>query len=218
MKGEEFLARTLSLQREIAATKKLEEQLEQSITRAMGVRQQKGQALQQQSQERVGLLQQRRDALSSTIHAEQARLQGSKEGFGMLLPHQKEGIVNLAKKAASGKDLSRPEIEFARQHGDLFGDVIRKQGARRAGPEFDEVTKLLGLDRRQKEATVERQKIEAQLDATLTVDAQSLSEQLTSQLVPQVLQAIQQLGAATSADLRRLTNQQRVQAATLARP
>lgn len=207
MAPDHFKKLSLDLEKEILAVKKKEEEIEQSLARAVSLRQQKGQMLKQQSQERVGLLQQRRDELSAGRQSEEARIQGMRENFGMMLPHQKEALKNLGEKVKRGEDLNVHERQFAQQYPEWFGDALKKQGARNAGPEFDEAVKLFGVGARRDELARQEAAISTKVEATINIDSASLSQQLSTQLVPTILQAIEQAREATQAQLRLLTAQ-----------
>ena len=131
-----------------------------------------------------------RDALSSVIQQERNRKQGLKEDFGLMLPGQKAAARQVAKGLAAGRPLSRQEFEFAKGHQELYGDAVKKMGAQMAGPEFEQIYKLMNLGERGKQAEAQR----IQLDNKIAVDIKGLDKNIAQQIVEGVMPNLDHLG------------------------
>lgn len=215
--GEKEAARREAVARAQEASAAAQAKLEQVIADKKSLQIEKTMALLEHGKARVSVLQQEREALVGIVQSEKSRAQSQKESFGLLLPHQKEGLLNLSKKVRSGANLNAHELDLAKQHQDFFGDAIRKQGARMAGGEFDEIRRNLGLDRRQKEAEGQVGKMDVRIVNEINANAQSIAEQVQQNVVPQIQQALTLIASVFGTTIARETNQQAVQRAVQAK-
>ena len=199
----DYQTRSLQLQAQMVEYQAQQQRLEQLTNQSLELRVQHNQTLQQQGQQRLALLGQERDALTSIANQEKSRLQGMKENFGMQIPMHRQAGLHVARKLAGGQELTAKELEFARGNQELFGDALRKRGAANAGPEFEEIKRLLGLDARQKQAEEARVKLDQQIKIQVDMNAQAVAQQVTQQIVPAVAQAMQEARVGILAEVTR---------------
>src|SRR5262249_27058405 len=133
-------------------------EIEEAKARSMSLQQDRMQAINQQGQERVNMLMQERNTLQSIIQQERSRIQGMREQLGLQTPLQRQQQLETSRKTATGEALSRRELEMVRGNS-MFSGSLAKIGANNAGPEFDEIVRNLGLDRRQQEAEAAQLKL-----------------------------------------------------------
>lgn len=167
-------SRRLALSHAITEEKKVQERLAAAEAAHATLNVERQQQMLQSQQQRNTLLGQARDLESSIVQREQAKLQGLQSQFGLEQPHEKAAILDLAQKFARGENLAPGEIEFAKGRSAIFGERLEAMGRAAAGPEWQELVKLLGLDRQQKEAEARREKIEGEINVTLKVDEANL--------------------------------------------
>lgn len=123
---------------------------------------------------------------------EQAKLQDSKAGFGNMSAEDQQRALELSRIVKGGGSLNQDQLDFARQHSDLFGEAIQKQGLRQADvhPFFNELAQNLGLNNKANaaaKAEEEALKIAADAKNTLEIKLQAgdeLAKQLNDTIAP----------------------------------
>lgn len=175
------------------------------------------QLVQQENQTRRQGLEQQRQLASSreqmyrqVAAQEKERIQSAKEGFGFLDPMAKRESVDIAKRLAGGQDLTRDQLDLARSQP-IFGDALRKYGSDRAGPEFQEIVRLLRAtakgDAADRAADFEaniKVALTNEIKAELKLNEGALASELTTKLVPQLLKIVSDVERAVDVAMQKL--------------
>jgi hypothetical protein len=136
---------------------------------------QQGRERQDQLKTQLESAKQEEARLRGVIDQEKSRLGGFSAEFGMLDPEQQRRARQLAQKASAG-NLSRDELEEARQFG-FLGETVQRQATRMGDAAgFQDVARLLGLDQKLRESEIAiKAAVEAQVDISneikISVDA-----------------------------------------------
>lgn len=148
----------------------------------------------QAQQEKLNLMMGEQRAVTSIVQQERARRQASTEGLGLSNPYQRQAVLNVARKIGRGGELNVRELEFAKQHGDIFGNYLQRIGQQRGAGIMAELLKIpqLGLQAREKAAEQQRIQITQQIEATIKQDNTALVDQLAKVLIPKLNELAQQ--------------------------
>jgi hypothetical protein len=201
-----------------------------------------GQTVQQNATRYRDFAQSQVDLYRQIASQERLRQDSLKVGFGLTDRATQRSLVETAKKlkARGVESLSGPELDLVRGNP-LFQEELERQGRRLAetngalaprwqdrfanalaggrgggGNPFEEITKILGLDQRQREA--ERQEkialeLKSKIEAEIKLSGESVADELQKTLVPQITALIQQqLKEAAAAMERELGRQPRIKA------
>jgi hypothetical protein len=100
-----------------------------------------------------------------------------RESFGLQNPMARKAAVNVARRLAAGEELTGQELQFAQSQPILQG-MLRKYGARQAGPEFEEILKITGEGTRLRESEASRVEINNRVTAEINLNAEALADQM----------------------------------------
>jgi hypothetical protein len=103
-----------------------------------------------------------------------------------MLPGQRAAALQTAKDVAAGNKLTLEEWNFAKGHQDLFGDALKRMGSQMAGPEYDQIVKLMHLDERGKKAEREVIGLDTKIKIDVTGLETNLGAQIMQKLMPQI--------------------------------
>jgi hypothetical protein len=87
-----------------------------------------------------------------------------------------------------GRALSKEELEFAKGQ-EIFKEALGKLGDQRAGPEFEQLVRLLGLNQRREQAAAAQVQLENKINVEIKLNEQALLEQLYQKLLPEIMKA-----------------------------
>lgn len=179
--------RRLHVREALAAQAEAERQLEEALNRQKELSAARGDTLLEQQRERLGLMEQERDRLTAIVRQERERLQAGREQFGLQNPQTKWTLLQLSRKINAGQDLTEREIQYAQtKGGDLFRPALAEQGRRRAGPEYDELVRNLGGDRRLGEAEQARVALESKITIEIKKNEQAVSDVVAKEVIPEI--------------------------------
>ena len=209
--GERLEERRLQTERALAEVAETRRRLQDEINRGVGLEQQKLEALKQAGEQRVSILKQQRDALTVGIQGERSRLQGLQEHLGLALPREQATVRRVAQKIGAGGQLTFGELNFARQHGDVFGNYLQDVGRQRGAGLMAELMKIpqLKLGAREQELQQQRVEIDNRIKVEVEANMKDLSEQVRDKLDPQLQAMAQQIVQAYQAALQRFALQAR---------
>ncbi len=191
-----------ALVRESSALKDLQE----AQNRGLDAARDKSALLLELGQKRVDKLTQERDKVAEIAKTERERLQGAKEQFGLLDPLKRRAAVDIARRVAGGGDVSKEELDFAKGL-DVFKDALGRRGAAQAGPEFDQIVRLLGADRKVREAEAKEVKLTNQIQVQIQLNEKALTEQIQREVIPRILEAMQRSAAQLANEFAKANNQ-----------
>jgi hypothetical protein len=205
--NERWAERSAKYEAAIVELQTKQQQLQEAKNQRLQIEQQTQQAIVAAGQARLNVLQQQYQAVSQIVQQEKARQQTLRENFGLMKPMDRKASLGIARKIAAGQNLTGAELEYAKGHGDLFGDSLKKIGAKNAGPEYDEISRLLGLGERQQRAEGERVKLEQQIKVQIDMNAKAVASQLEEQILPKIYESMEQVKAAFLAALAKAQNE-----------
>jgi hypothetical protein len=152
---------------------------------------------------------------------EKERIQGAKENLGLESPLVQLQVLGLSRRAKAAREggtrLLPQEIAMMRQHGDIFGDVLKDIGGRQGdqNPMIQEAFRNVGIDRKQREAEAgaaamgkEEMTLAKKLEAVVTVDSTSLAKQLADTLTPLIAGLMAALETQLRAEMVKLQRDQ----------
>lgn len=115
------------------------------------------------------------------------RIKAAREEFGLMDVREKQATLDIAKRVAAGGvgQLSSEELKFARGNVAFRGIIAEQAAAGADAAGFQEIVKLLGLDRKIAQAEA---KIEAEIKQTINVDLDPsrLADALEERIAPLV--------------------------------
>ena len=152
--------------------------VQDEMNHKLDLQREKVQAVAEAGAKRLSVLEQEKDRLTGIIQQEQQRQAGLKSSIGLSTPLERKQMLNVAQKINKGEELNFRELQFAKQHGDVFGSSLEKIGQRRfdQSAEGKEIFKLLGVDEKRQTAEKQREGVQGQINTQISLNTKNIDQ------------------------------------------